>query len=330
MGVLGVIFWAIGISMGYLYLLVSATGFQQVTRARTDSRLCQMGVILGGGVAPVAMCILYANANRRGCIFGAWIGLAAGLTAWLVTASTLNDGVLSIATTGGDYPMLAGNLASFCTSGLICLTTSWIWPAHFDWEITRAIRAPDNETRSSSVVENSQKEIDVDELKKDTSMTPGLRSARDSVILEEAAPGTLWKLMFLSDAADVSLTSVANTETDLRSAFRLALFSSVILFIILMILVSARRSLCVGIAADSVARQIPLPLFFSSHVYPVGGFTGWIAIIFVWLMCKSWNGDSALLRNRADQHDRRNRRHRLLSGLGIPRRAHESVQRHHP
>lgn len=34
-----------------------------------------------------------------------WAGLACGIIAWLVTTSTLNDGVVSIETTSGDYPM---------------------------------------------------------------------------------------------------------------------------------------------------------------------------------------------------------------------------------
>lgn len=71
-----------------------------------------MGTVLGSAVAPIAMSIMWKDANKNGCIAGAWIGLAAGIIAWLVTAAKLYDGELTIETTGEDYPMLAGNLAA--------------------------------------------------------------------------------------------------------------------------------------------------------------------------------------------------------------------------
>lgn len=55
-----------------------------------------MGVILGSGVAPIALCITWKKANKWGCIWGAVIGFAAGLIAWLVTTSTLNNGVINV------------------------------------------------------------------------------------------------------------------------------------------------------------------------------------------------------------------------------------------
>lgn len=48
------------------------------------------------------------------------------------------------------------------------------------------------------------------------------------------------------------------------------------------------------------ATQIPLPLFFSSYIYPKGGFTAWIIVTFVWVFCASrvWSahvrGDSLI------------------------------------
>lgn len=45
------------------------------------------------------MSLLSANANRLGCICGAWIGVSAGVAAWLGTCAALNDGVLTVETT---------------------------------------------------------------------------------------------------------------------------------------------------------------------------------------------------------------------------------------
>lgn len=55
-----------------------------------------MGVILGSGVVPIALCTSWSKANKWGCIGGAVVGLAAGLIAWLVTTSTLNGGVINV------------------------------------------------------------------------------------------------------------------------------------------------------------------------------------------------------------------------------------------
>jgi Na+/proline symporter len=55
-----------------------------------------MGVILGSGVAPIALCITWSRANKTGCIVGALAGFAAGIIAWLVTTSTLNGGVINV------------------------------------------------------------------------------------------------------------------------------------------------------------------------------------------------------------------------------------------
>jgi len=52
-----------------------------------------MGVILGSGVAPIALCITWSKANKWGCIGGSVAGFVAGIIAWLVTTATLNDGI---------------------------------------------------------------------------------------------------------------------------------------------------------------------------------------------------------------------------------------------
>lgn len=72
--------------MGYLYML--------------------MGTIIGCAVVPVAFCVTWRKANGLGCCVGAVVGFASGITGWLVCTAKLNDGVISVVTTGGDYEML--------------------------------------------------------------------------------------------------------------------------------------------------------------------------------------------------------------------------------
>ena len=55
-----------------------------------------MGVILGSGVVPIALCVTWSNANRMGCIAGAVIGFFAGVAVWLGVTSALNEGVINV------------------------------------------------------------------------------------------------------------------------------------------------------------------------------------------------------------------------------------------
>jgi Na+/proline symporter len=85
-----------------------------------------MGVILGSAVVPIALCITWSRANKWGCIGGSVAGFFAGLIAWLVTTSSLNGGVINVTTSGGDYEMLAGNLASIGVGGIVSVAASVI------------------------------------------------------------------------------------------------------------------------------------------------------------------------------------------------------------
>lgn len=76
MAIAGVIFYFIGVSMGWLYTF--------------------MGVVLGSAVVPIALCVTWSKANKWGCIGGSIAGFAAGIIAWLVTTSTLNGGAINV------------------------------------------------------------------------------------------------------------------------------------------------------------------------------------------------------------------------------------------
>ena len=103
-----------------------------------------MGVILGSAVVPIALCITWRKASKWGCIAGAIAGFCAGIVAWLVTTSSLNDSEINVTvrmrsslstnplnlttaqTSGGDYEMLAGNLASIGVGGIVATVSSYI------------------------------------------------------------------------------------------------------------------------------------------------------------------------------------------------------------
>lgn len=75
----------IGISMGYLYLL--------------------MGVIVSSAVLPAALTLLWRKMNWQAAVFSPILGLACSLTAWLVTCK-VQYGELTVETTGKNNPML--------------------------------------------------------------------------------------------------------------------------------------------------------------------------------------------------------------------------------
>ncbi|KAI8610920.1 urea active transporter [Chytriomyces sp. MP71] len=118
MGVLAIILKAIGISLGYLYLL--------------------MGVLVAPAVMPIALTLTWPKQNARAAVAGAVGGLVCGLTAWLVTARAYY-GYINLDSTGGNYPMLAGNLASLICSSVITIVFSLLQPDNYDWAETMAM-----------------------------------------------------------------------------------------------------------------------------------------------------------------------------------------------
>ncbi|KAJ6629356.1 urea transporter [Mycena sp. CBHHK59/15] len=192
-GLAGLIFFYIGVSMGWLYTF--------------------MGVILGSGVAPIALCITWSRANKWGCIVGSLAGFAAGVIAWLVTTSTLNGGVINV--TVRDFEMLAGNLASIGVGGIIAVVTSYIWPENFDFESTRAINKPVAEVGVVEVSEN------------------GEAGKQDNASLEKkekTAPS-------VADSFDASEVEDELNPVALNKAFRFAAWSSLALLLVLIILI---------------------------------------------------------------------------------------------
>ncbi len=71
------------------------------------SCLCVVGCLLvaRSAVFPLAASITWKKVPAKAAITSTLIGMPLAITTWLVTAAKLNDGKLSLATTGQDYPM---------------------------------------------------------------------------------------------------------------------------------------------------------------------------------------------------------------------------------
>lgn len=74
---------------------------------------------------------------------------------WLVSASQL-EGSVTVATTGADNPLVAGNLVSILVPTIICLVFNHLRPSKFDFAITRAIGETSSNYDSSSNSQGSQ------------------------------------------------------------------------------------------------------------------------------------------------------------------------------
>ncbi|EJD44285.1 solute symporter family transporter [Auricularia subglabra TFB-10046 SS5] len=147
MAVFACVWNAIGIDLGWLFLT--------------------MGLLIGGAVFPAAFAVTWRGQTAAGAIAGCLAGLAAGLAAWLVTAHQLY-GELTIATTGMEYPTLAGCLAAILVGLVSTVIVSLLSPCDFDWAITRAINSStaELETEDTSAVTepiDARKEKDASE-----------------------------------------------------------------------------------------------------------------------------------------------------------------------
>lgn len=115
----------IGISMGYLYLL--------------------MGVIISAGVLPASLTLLWSQQSWLAATLTPPLGLACSLTAWLVTAKKLS-GTLTVDSTGANYPMLAGNVVALLSPVIFVPFLTYVAskPQHYDWQSMKAIRKGDD------------------------------------------------------------------------------------------------------------------------------------------------------------------------------------------
>ncbi|KAF9875441.1 urea transporter [Colletotrichum karsti] len=106
----------IGISMGYLYLM--------------------MGVIISSAVLPATLTLLWAGQSWAAATFSPIIGFVLSMTAWLVTTK-IKYGELSVESTGANTPMLAGNLTSLLAPVVFIPLLTFIppfRPQNYDWQ----------------------------------------------------------------------------------------------------------------------------------------------------------------------------------------------------
>lgn len=216
MSIFAVIWNAIGVDLGWLFLV--------------------MGLLIGGAVFPAAFAITWTGQSTAGAISGAVSGLAAGITAWLVTAQAV-FGELTIASTGHEYSTLAGNMAAVFTGLIVTVVVSVIKPQNFDWEITRGINSPpvteltstpaeseqtslDARTVADAVVSNDKQSPDKCDIDTPPAATPPIRSAEDQEAQADADleehPSKLRRALITAYISATVLTFIMDFLVSLR------------------------------------------------------------------------------------------------------------------
>ncbi|GAU15818.1 hypothetical protein TSUD_236340 [Trifolium subterraneum] len=136
MGLLAVILNKAGVSLGWMYLA--------------------MGVLIGSAVIPIAFMLLWRKANAIGAILGTVFGCVLGIITWL-SVTKIEYGKINLDTSGRNAPMLAGNLVSILTGGIVHAVCSMLWPQNYDWSSTKQI----------TVVEKEKTDLPVEEFKEE-------------------------------------------------------------------------------------------------------------------------------------------------------------------
>ena len=101
-----------------------------------------MGVLIGSGVVPTALCLTWSQTNGTAAVCGCLLGTALALLAWCATAAA-DSGTVTVESLGRNGPMLAGNVVSILSSAAIVLCGSLLWPKPYDFRSMKEIRLVD-------------------------------------------------------------------------------------------------------------------------------------------------------------------------------------------
>lgn len=170
----------IGISMGYLYLL--------------------MGVIISSAVLPATLTLMWSKQNWYAATFSPPAGLACSLIAWLVTAKK-EGGELSVATTGANNPMLAGNVVALLSPLIFVPVLTYAFGVqNYDWLSMKAIRKGDDHDLIAEAhvdlenVPNERRQSVIEEEEEQAKLLKASKIARWMTVFMTLALLVLWPM----------------------------------------------------------------------------------------------------------------------------------------
>jgi len=147
MGTLAGILLGMGLSLGFVYLA--------------------MGILIGSAVIPIALTITWSKTTRAGAVAGALVGVMLSLATWTMVAASEANGVVDIASLGGAFPMLYGNVVAILSSGFICVVISLAQNKKYDWaQLNTHMKIVEGDMSEQVKAEIAKAEQDEETLKK--------------------------------------------------------------------------------------------------------------------------------------------------------------------
>lgn len=244
--------------------------------------LTVLGVIVGGGVFPVALVLLWCRMSWAATVVSPWAGLACGLTAWLVVTKR-RSGEITVHTTGESLNAIAGNVTSIMVGLLLAVMLSFVFPAKYSTSDPEAV-SRDAKIKGIIVSEGEPSDIrEFSNVQSDETMEKQIvTEPSDAGQLESQITRDNEAVRMTSTAAHNELTSQADRryliepmEPKLvRKATRLAISVNAAFILVAVILV-------------------PYTLFGSSWVFSRAGFKAWCIVSFIWVwvglfICVFW------------------------------------------
>ena len=118
MGVLSIILFKMGLSLGWVYLF--------------------MGIMIGSAVSPLALMMTWDRLPGTVAALAAWTGTILAIITWIVTCSAMGMNV-NVKNLGGNVPMLCGNLVAIFSSLFICVVGGSMSTTKYDWKSMKEI-----------------------------------------------------------------------------------------------------------------------------------------------------------------------------------------------
>lgn len=230
-----------------------------------------LGVIVGGASLPVGLILLWEPMSSVAALTSPWVGLALGMTAWLVVTKQ-RSGTVTVDTTGDVTNAVAGNITSCCAGLISAFALSYIFPAK--WGAVEAERSVEAQTRLHKILYGVPAE-------ESRSSTRGVMVHGDVEKAEQTAPSPPihnGEKQPPSDPAPETIVPTGNAIVDFleasyskpmdpeaaRKATKLAYGFNIAYWAVALILV-------------------PFTFFGTDWEFSRAGFAGWCVVSFVWV-----------------------------------------------
>ncbi|WWC64302.1 uncharacterized protein I303_106912 [Kwoniella dejecticola CBS 10117] len=116
-----------------------------------------MAVCTSGSVFPIGLLMCWTRLNKVGAITGVLGGLVVGFIGWLVSAVKL-QGTINTTNLTASKVILTGSLSALGAGAILSIGISFLRPASFDFELTRAIGSGHASHEPSSTPNESEKD----------------------------------------------------------------------------------------------------------------------------------------------------------------------------